>query len=201
MSELQRQQEHYRKVKERLQPVRYVFDPEAPYQRGNRKLHPATDPIMPCDPPLEMTAADRAKERHRINMRDRQRAIRKAQKAAKARTQEKTYEQWEADDAQAVARNGSDARGSDAGIDASAGKQFTPKASAEGFKRWLEQQRGKQDPASTGAADASRAGDEQTEQAGNAQDAGEGQSAQVTLPSLDYQPTTDASNDASRDIK
>lgn len=207
-----KQRAHYAAVRHRLTnpPNAFGFDPEAPYLRANRKLHPVLDNQL-GDPPVELAPHEVHRREHKIRTKallhkTRQQAKRTQEAARKQRSEiTRTYDEWEAHDAQqarAVGDNrhdGPDASCHDASAgDATAAKGFAPKASAQGFKEWLAQQRAKQDPANH---DASARFDDKTTAQGNATAAGEAEQAVTTLPPLEYVQQIYDASDASCDSK
>jgi hypothetical protein len=200
-----KQREHYKQVKARLNAPSSIIDPEAPYLRGNRKLHPVLDNQL-GDPPVELAPHEVRSRAHKIRTKALLHKTRKAAKATQAaarkRRQEITrpYDEWEAMDASADKPTSDD--GSNGGNrphdDASCAKGFAPKASAQGFQQWLAQRRGQQDSANTGCI--ANNDDKTTAQADAAQ-AGQADQQVMTLPPLEYvQQICDAA-DASRDQK
>lgn len=207
-SEAQRQREHYAQVRARLTAVTYKYDPEAQYQRGNRKLHAVVERVPPG------TLVEKAK--HEIVRDEHKRKARLQKQAEKARTKTslaaakriaelRTYEEWEkldADQKAGVVRPDGNSSHDGALHDASkhdasdTGKQsqFTPKASAQGFREWLKKHNAKCLARHTEHDDTSAA-------QGNGAESGQGQPLQDPANADHALDTCDASNDASGDIK
>lgn len=130
--------EHYRKVRERLQPVTSVYDPEAPYLKCNRKHHNPIDQVLTVDRSYDHPKAPRVSL-----MQQKRAAAKRTQDAARKR-------RWEKNNADDLVESNGGA-GPNGGH--STHSQFTAKGSAAGFQAWLAKQRGDHVPTGNTSGD------------------------------------------------